>query len=388
MKQLLRAIPLMSALLLAEGRVQAADSAAETFEGFSPAEVKELLEFEQPTWAFSSSATVSAGYNDNLMLSYADPERSAFVRGTVEALVWRVPTHGFDFVGFVNAQASQYFEGETMDQDAQAFAGLEFRYRIPDRLEAALEAQGFYLDQVFDVSDSEVRRLFAKLELSGITVGPRLRWSFASWLWLEGAAGATRERYRDAGNDARVREGEVTLGIVPHARIELRLSAMERRREYDRRVQYTLSGRPSFGLLATRERVLESLVQVVWGRRERWKTLSRAGRTDLFDNGSGFFNHRTDHVGQEIEWSDGKWTVRADAEARFRDYVYQEIGIGIVLDPLFRDEFAASLAVERRLSARWTALAEYRWERSRSNDVFARYRLNEGLLGLRWNWDK
>jgi hypothetical protein len=28
------------------------------------------------------------------------------------------------------------------------------------------------------------------------------------------------------------------------------------------------------------------------------------------------------------------------------------------------------------------------WERNRSNEVIASYYLNEGLLGIRWSWEK
>jgi hypothetical protein len=44
--------------------------------------------------------------------------------------------------------------------------------------------------------------------------------------------------------------------------------------------------------------------------------------------------------------------------------------------------------LERKLSARWTLVANYSWERSRSNDAIASYTVNEGLLGARWSWDK
>ena len=56
--------------------------------------------------------------------------------------------------------------------------------------------------------------------------------------------------------------------------------------------------------------------------------------------------------------------------------------------PRVRDAFFARVLLERKLGAKWTVYAEYTWERNRCNDPLAAYSLNEGLLGIRWNWEK
>jgi hypothetical protein len=53
-----------------------------------------------------------------------------------------------------------------------------------------------------------------------------------------------------------------------------------------------------------------------------------------------------------------------------------------------RDEFTGKFLLERKLGSRWTIFSSYSWQRVRSNDVVASYVVNEGLLGLRWSWDK
>jgi hypothetical protein len=64
--------------------------------------------------------------------------------------------------------------------------------------------------------------------------------------------------------------------------------------------------------------------------------------------------------------------------------------VGFGLDPAarLRDEFSADVRVEHQWSERWTVFGQYAWERSRSNDRFASYVVNEGLLGVRWSWEK
>jgi len=53
-----------------------------------------------------------------------------------------------------------------------------------------------------------------------------------------------------------------------------------------------------------------------------------------------------------------------------------------------KEEFSAQLRVERKLGERWTIYTEYNWERNRCNDPIASYNMNEGLLGVRWSWEK
>ena len=93
-------------------------------------------------------------------------------------------------------------------------------------------------------------------------------------------------------------------------------------------------------------------------------------------------------VEQEVSWTGEKWMFTCDGRARRVEFEFQTVGIGVAPPDRIRDEFVTHLRIERKLGRRWTAYAEYTWERNRSNDELASYILNEGLLGLRWNWEK
>ncbi|PTX99031.1 hypothetical protein [Opitutus sp. ER46] len=362
------------------------------------AEFQALLEAAQPKWTASASVFLAAGVNDNLLLSPdpkaspQDPERSSFVRGGVEALLWRVPKGKIDYFGFLNAERTRYFSGDSVDHDAQAFAGLEWRYREPDRLSLLVDLQGYYLDEVFDISDTYVRRQVAELQLTGAKFGPTLRWWVRPWFWVEGTATGSRQTFDDGVNNATLRDSAAAAAWVPTDRVELRLTKAERRRDYDQRTLFDSDGAPDpqGRLIVIHERSWEGQLQLTLGHSRHWKTTSAAGELRYRDNGSGFLDYFQQRVRQEVEWSAGNWLARVSGDASRKDYRLQTVGEGFpqFLPHLFKEELGATVRVERALTKHWTLFAEYRWGRTRSNDEYAVYEMNEGLLGARWNWEK
>lgn len=343
----------------------------------------------QSQWSMSATAEASYGYKDNLLLSGSARERSAFARGSLSFLLLRATTGRYDASLFAQVDGSHYFSGTTVDHDAKAWTQTEFGYRFGDVLKVSLPLTGYYSDQVFDVSDTEVERLVAKLKVTGAMAGPLVRWTLHPAWWLEAQAVGETKRYADHSNDGGVGEGALRLGWKPGGRVELRFAALQRWRDYDHRARYTAAGRELAGTqLKIAEREYQLRGDITWDAAGRWRTLTRAGVMDYRDNGSGYFNFREYRAGHELEWKGDAWSARLGGEVKRIDFQVQTVGFGIAPPPRVKDEFRAELHVERKLGRSWTAIAEYTWERSRSNDAIASYVANEGLLGLRWSWEK
>ncbi len=353
-----------------------------------PAELEALLD-SMPNWSVSTAARVSYGFKDNLLLSFSGEERSAFARGGVDFLLLRVPRGSFDFSVFAEAEGTHYFSARTSDEDARVWIQAEPGYRLGESLKLSVPVTGFYYDQVFDVSDTDIERLVAELKVKGVMAAPTVRWDLHPSWWIEAQATGQRKRFDDRANDGRIGEGTVRLGWSPGSRFEARVSGGRRWRDFDRRTQYSSSGRELPDLaLKIAEREVEARFDVTWDRAERWQTTTRLSLVDYQDNGSGYFNYREERVAHDVEWRGEGWLVRMGGSAARLDFAVQKVGIGIDPPARLKDEFSADLLVERTLSDRWTAYAAFAWERTRSNDAFASYRVNEGLLGLRWSWDK
>lgn len=351
----------------------------------------------QPNWTFSSAAEAGLGYNTNLLLSHANPVSSTFGRTSVEALLWHVPRGSFDYFTFLNGDYTRYrrpaedYLHNKVDHEAEAFAGVELRYRRPDLVTLNVDAQGYYLDQVFDISDTDIQRVVSDLKVTGGKVGPTARLTLRSWLWIEGTGNFERQKYRGGVNDARIRDQAAKIGWEPSDRIQVTIDATVRRRDFDRRIQYKANGRPDdLGrLLVVHERELEGRLKTIWGTAKHWTATTRAGGLSYLDNGSKYLNYRQRHVAQELDWAAGKWTLHLEGEARRKEYELQTVPLlGTVQPQLIKDELTAGLRLERKLSDRWSVFTEENWERSRSNDPVASYRVNECLLGVRFSWEK
>ncbi len=355
--------------------------------GELPPELAALLA-GRPTWSSSAALQLGGGYKDNLLLSPASREESAFVRYGLEAFVWRLPRGGTDFSAFLNTEQTRYLAGRTIDDEAQAFAHLEWRYRIGEAWKIALGMQGYYLDQVFDVSDTDIRRVVAELKVKGATAGPTVRWAFRPSWWLEAKAIAKREKYDDHENDSQAAEAAVQLGWI-RRRVEITLGAEQHRRRFDRRLQYSTGGLPldDTRLIVT-EKEGEMRFGLTWDEAARWKSTLRASALQYDDNGSGFFDYRERKLAHEVEWNGAGWMVALEGSAKRIDFDVQTVGFGISPPARIRDEYAARVRVERKFSDRWLGYIEYKWERNRSNDRLASYRVNEGLLGARWSWER
>lgn len=343
----------------------------------------------QPKWTSSVSAQAAYGYKDNLLLSAADEERSALARGSVEVFLLRLAGGRFDYSFYAQAEGTRYFNGEAVDHDATAWLMTEGSYRFTDAVKLSLPLTGYFYDQVFDASETELRRDVAALKVSGVIVAPTLRWDFLSNTWLEGQVGGERKSYQDRVNDSAIRDASVRLGRKLGQRVEVRSSATERRRKFDERAQYSLAGRELVGTeLKVREREAEVRLDWTIDPDGKWKSTTRFGWLRYADNGSGYFNYGQKRLVQELDWKTGDWLLRLSGTAGRIDFKVQTVGVGVDLPFRSADDYAAEFKIERKLSQRWTGLAAYTWERRRSNDPISSYRMNEGLLGARWSWER
>ena len=343
----------------------------------------------RPHWSYSTDIYTSFGYKDNLLLSGTGEERSTFARGRAEFLLLNVPRGRWDYSLFAQAERSQYFQGKEIDHDAQAWMLIEIGYRFSDTWKLSLPATAYYYDQAFDASESELVREISSVRVFGATAGPTLRWSFHPSMWIETQALGERKKYDDGANDGGVGEGRVRVGWQFGERFELRAGATQRWRDFDQRVRYNAAGRALAGTeLKLVEREGELRFDAKWGKARRWRTVTRAIVLRRRDNGSGYFSYDSGRMAQEMTWQDDYWRVELEGAAERLEYAVQTVGVAIEPPALIRDQYLMRLRLERKLSEQWRVFSEYRWERSRSNESLSSYRVNEGLLGMRWSWEK
>jgi hypothetical protein len=342
-----------------------------------------------PQWSSLVSLESAYGFKDNLLLSASGEERSAFAHAAAEVLLLRAPTGPLEYSWFTQVQGRHFFSGRTVHNEASVWVRQEIGFRAGGGWRLVLPVTGYFDDKVFDQSDTEVERLTAELKVTGGLAAPLVQWSFHPDWRLEVQGTAQRESYRDRISDNWTKHAGLRLRWAVATGVEWGASATRRAREFDSRAQYSAAGRELAGTsLAVEEDERAMSLGLKWGRQAAWQATTRAAVMTYRDNGSGYFDHRERQVEQELEWSEGDWLIRLRAEVRRVEFGIQTVGIGLSPTQRVKDEYEGNLRVERKLSTRWTLLGGYTWERARCNDQVASYVVNEGLLGVRWSWEK
>lgn len=352
-----------------------------------PPEIVALL--RPPTWTETITLHSGVGYKDNILFSSFQPYASGFARGGLEAFLWHTPVGRADYFVLLNAEGTRYFSANLVDHEAQAILLGEWRYRIEDKFKFTVDTQSYYLDQIFDLSDTDAQRTVARLQVIGASLGPALHWEFVPKWWLESRALGKRESYHDGSNNNRIAEGEFRTGCTPATRFESSIGVIGRQRAFDHREQFTEGGRAITGtFLRITEFETQLKIKATLDRAGHWKSTLRTGTLHYTDNGSGYFNYREKKIAADLEWNSGDWLVHLEGSAKRLVYEVQTVGLGINPDARLKEAYEAQLRLERKLNERWTIYSEYNWERNRTNYVIADYAVNEGLLGVQWSWEK
>jgi len=350
-------------------------------------------------WTGWGSVFAGVGYRDNILLSHSGEQRSSFLRGGVDATALNTSGGRLGFWTALRASGTRYFsaqeivnrsgERETHDREKQAILLSQASYRVNDAFKATLDGNAYYSHLIYDVAetDSGVPDV-SEVKRSGIALGPTIRWTLHRWWWIEAQGMARRDVYPDGYNNRRSLDGSLRFAWTPGKRFEASLAGTEARRHYDVRKAYNVVGLPIDGtLLEIVEREAELRLKATLDAAAHWQTTTRASITHFADNGAGFLEYHERKLRQDVDWTSGGWHAEFESGARRLEYARQTVGLGNP-PPRIRDAFFVRLMIERALTPRWTVYTEYNWERNRCNDPVASYSLNEGLLGLRWNWEK
>lgn len=340
------------------------------------------------SWEVTGSWRGAFGYKENLLLSAVRSENSAFVQTEGELFWWRLPTDRFEALAFTNASFTRYFQSDENPREWQAFAHGEARWFLSPTWLATATAEGYHLDQIFDLSATTAERVVAPLAVTGLLTNVQFRWQPRGDTWVELKPAIQRDRYRGHRDDNAQQFARLTAArAFAQGRFEIALAGQILRRTYDHRPQYTRSGFPLPGTkLVFEQHEGDATLRATWDRAERWTSATSATLTKNSDNGSGFFDYEYRSVRHELTWARAPWRVRLTAKVGRYDYAVQQIGVGI--RPQFRqhDESLVQLRVERELNDKARFFADVLAERSRSNDPLAVYDVNTTSAGVEWTF--
>jgi hypothetical protein len=336
-------------------------------------------------WNCSASLRGGFGYKDNVLLSHTNAQGRTFWMSGAELMLFRLPTHGWQFTFFADAMDARYFDAPSVDNEQMALAVAQLSKDFGGGWKSTLGLNYLFQNQVYDNSASYYTNQTSIGLILGHTLKPRwaLRKNLGAF-WLEGEFSGTRQ-WLDAPLDNYWQLGpRAVVGYGWGRGSELALSYQFTRLDYDHRPQVSAAGMVvTNSSLALDTHVVELALTHVWDEKKRWQTMTAAGFEASLDNGSGFYNYDHYRLSQRVRYRDENWEITA--QARLSPYAYSTQTVSAT-DPALRCKtmIGVTLRAERKLSSHVIAHASYGWERSISNLDFDDYQAStvSGGLGL------
>ena len=335
-----------------------------------------------PLWNYSTDLRGGFGYKDNVLLSRTNAQGSAFWMSSAELMVFRLPTHGWQFHFFADASDVRHFSSSTVDDEQVALAAAQLNKDIGHGWKSTLGLNYLYQNQVFDYSANYTNPTSVG-QILGHTLIPR--WATRRELgafWIEGEMNGTRQWLEEPLDDCWQFGPRAVAGYGWGRGSELALVYQWSRLDYDNREQVDRMGAAVTNTsLALNTHLAELSLTHVWDEKRRWHTLTALGYETSLDNGSGFFDYDDYRLSQQVRYRDPRWEITARARLSHFEYSTQTVS---ATDTAFRRKsmFRFTLRLERTLAKHLKAHASYSWDRSLSDLEFDDYQASVVVGGL------
>ena len=346
---------------------------------------EELLseeDFKISLWNYSTALRGGLGYKDNVLLSHTNAQGSAFWMSSAELMVFRLPTHGWQFTFFADATDTRYFNAPTVDNEQVALAVAQLSKDFGRGWKSTLALTYMFQNQVFDNSANYTNQASVGLVL-GHTLTPRwaVRKDFGPF-WVEGELSGTRQ-WLAAPLDSYWQLGpRAALGYGRGRGSELTLAYQHAGLDYDSRTQVSETGEPIPDTsLSLNTHLVELAFTCFYDQKRHWQNIASAGFESSLDNGSGYYNYAGYRFAERVRYRDEKWELTAQARVAYYDYAEQTVS---ATDPALRQKTMLNLMLraERKLTMHLLAFASYNWDRSLSNLEFDDYQASTVIGGL------
>jgi len=359
------------AVLLASGRGAAADKVLPNPD-----------DFKIPLWNYSTSLRGGFGYKDNVLLSHTNAQGSSFWMSGAEVMVFRLPSHGWQFNFFADANDARYFNSPAVNNEQVALAVAQLSKDFGNGWKTTLGLNYLFQNQVFDNSADYTNQTSVG-QIVGHTLTPR--WALRKTLgafWVEGELSGTRQWLASPLDSYWQFGPRLATGYGWGHGSELALSYQYSRLDYDSREQVNAAGGAITNTsLALNTHLVELSLTQVLDEKRYWRTITCLGYETSLDNGSGFYNYDNYHLAQSVRFRDDQWEITAQTRVNYYEYSTQTVS---PTDTTFRNKTMINLLlrVERKLTKHLLAHASYSWDRSISNLEFDDYAAGTVMGGL------
>lgn len=331
-------------------------------------------------WQHLVSVSVSGGYRDNVLLSADLPQASPFLGVGLDLIAWRPLGDRGEFQGLVVGDHRQFFDVDSADQEQILLAQARYEHDLGAEWKLLMPVNYLYLDQVLDVSATEVQVQTARVQGHAASLSPSLQRQLSLGT-LELELTGLRQFYASPLDDSW--ELGSRLGWQYPFSGGNRVEAYYDFTQvwYDNDPQLTADGDPIPG---TQRRMqlheVGAKLRHEWGERRVWRaTLGLSGRYAT-DQASHYYDYLRPAATAQLVYRDKGW--RLEGTVRGRHYAYQEQRGASQDESRRRSELALEFRGEREILSWLQLIAEYTYEQTFANRPAEAYTVNTVSCGL------
>lgn len=329
-------------------------------------------------WDVETQLLTGLGYRDNVLRSGVIHENSSYVYSSLDFSVMRLSESDTFFMLYGLGEDHRYLESDSVNYEQ--FFSLTARGSVPvvQDHKLGIDANYFYIHQVFDVSDTQINPQQILVEGHSGRLMPFWQYSFSERIQWELNGTAFRQIYEVDLDNYWEFEGQAKFTVTYGNRSSVGCFYRLAQRDYDTLEQRDLAGSILAGThLSYQQHEVDAVWKHYMDKQRRWRNRLKFSGLESEDNGSGYFNYNRYRVGEQIRWKADKLTI----ELNFMFGHYEYINRVVAGNVRERSYMQLSGLVTYMLSTHWLlhGNAEYVDEmNSVASDEFQTWALTVG----------
>jgi hypothetical protein len=346
-------------------------------------ELKELTKI--PLWFKTFNLRAGFGYKDNVLLSQSGEKQSAFWTTGLDLLLWRLPTHGWQFNFLLSGDDFRYVRAVGVENEQLLIAQAQLTKSFEPDLKLTIPVQYIYLNQVFDVSATERVKSIGKVLGHSIALRPTLRKELGRY-WVEGEGSVLRQYFVRPLDDYWQIGPKLSVGRQLDDKSSLVLDHEIHWLLYDHRRQTDLRGTDLAGTsLQLQTQVIELVYNRRWDKADQLSSATKLAFELSDDQGPGFYDYQLYRLSQQVGYRAKTWQITAQFKVGHYEYAHQRVSS---IDPALRYKTGLTydFRVEKNVTKSFKIFASFVHDRSISNLGFDRYGVSTTATGIDWQF--
>lgn len=338
-------------------------------------------------WDKSFNLRGALGYKDNVLLSTAHEQRSAFWLSAADLMLLRASLDpaGANFTFFVSGEDRRYLSSLEVEKEQQLLSQAKWEKRFLGEWKGGALAQYVYADQVFDASATEELLQTLPVKSHNLQFAPLLSRELPREYELHFRFNLERQFFNEPLDDYWETGPQLSLQKRYGHKSEWSLAYTFDHRAYDTRQQFDLGAQSiPHTSLRFQQHEFEASLTHVWDQARHWRSRLRLLFELNDDNGPGYYDYHRYRWSKRFGYYGNGWEVTAEGKILHYDYSKQPVAQAGEVRQVW--EYVLALRAEKLLWKNLRAFAESEHERVKSNYELEEYTVNTVLGGVDWEF--